>query len=247
LGDGFVSFTIFWIEGMNPMGERPDHAFYQEVRKMEEIMDETKFDTEGSAMGSCCGGQSTLGAVNLDRGVQDPLVRSRSAATDEKAIRKIAYGHFEAGLHCAEVVSKTVIELFTKESAEHAVRCASGFGGGIAGSRKEACGAFTGGVVALGYILGRDNSDGSLKDCAALIHQFKARFLEVAPSLYCPEILKAFGEAKNPSGCVKLTAQAAAALVGLVNEFASQGGPDITEYFQQAREKKRRGSCPFSS
>lgn len=214
---------------------------------MVKIMDETKFGTEESGMGSCCGGQPSFGAVNLNRGILDPLDRSRSAPMEEKAIRKIAYGHFEAGLHCAEVVSKTVLELFSKESSADAVRCASGFGGGIAGSMKEACGAFTGGVVALGYILGRDNPDGSLKDCAALIHKFKARFLEVSPSLYCPEILNAFGEEKNPSGCVKLTARAAVILADVVRSFATKGGPDMGEYFHQTREKKRVGSCPFSS
>jgi hypothetical protein len=59
--------------------------------------------------------------------------------------------------------------------------------------------------------------------------------------------LKAFREEKNPSGCVKLTAQAAAMLADVLNGFAAQGGPDMSEYFHQTREKKRVGSCPFSS
>ncbi|MEW6667247.1 MAG: C-GCAxxG-C-C family protein [Thermodesulfobacteriota bacterium] len=214
---------------------------------MEQIRDKTEFKTEGSEMRSCCGGPPAIGVVNRGRGVLAPLPKAKPAPMDDKAIRKIAYGHFEQGLHCAEVVSKTVVELFSEESAAQVVRCASGFGGGIAGSMKEVCGAFSGGVVALGYILGRDDPDGSLKDCASLIQQFKARFLEVSPSLYCPEIVKAFGEQKNPAGCMKLTAQAAAALAGVVNEFAAQGGLDPNEYFQQSREKRRAGRCPFSS
>jgi C_GCAxxG_C_C family probable redox protein len=185
--------------------------------------------------------------LKAGQGLADLGTAFNPVCLDDKAIRKIAYGHFEAGLHCAEVVSKTILELFSKESATHAVRCASGFGGGIAGSMKEACGAFTGGVVALGFILGRDNPDGSLKDCAALIHQFKSRFLEESPSLYCPEIVRAFGEQKNPSGCMKLTARAAVMLADVLKGFAAQGGQDMSECFLHTREKKRLGSCPFSS
>ena len=74
---------------------------------------------------------------------------------ESKEIRKKAYGHFESGLHCAEVISKTILEMFSTESHPAVIRSTSGFGGGIGGSNEELCGAFTGGVVALGYLLGR--------------------------------------------------------------------------------------------
>jgi hypothetical protein len=33
---------------------------------------------------------------------------------ESKEIRKKVYGHFESGLHCAEVISKTISEMFSE-------------------------------------------------------------------------------------------------------------------------------------
>ena len=96
---------------------------------------------------------------------------------ESKEIRKMAYQHFESGLHCAEVISKTILEMFSGEPNPAVIRSASGFGGGIGGSNEELCGAFTGGVVALGYLLGRENGGDSLKGCGSVINQFKRAFL----------------------------------------------------------------------
>ena len=162
-------------------------------------------------------------------------------------IRKKAYGHFESGLHCAEVISKTILEMFLTEPHPAVIRSASGFGGGIGGSNEELCGAFTGGVVALGYLLGRENGGGSLKDCGGVIKEFKKQFVDEFGALKCQILLNGFKEQQNPLGCVKLTAETTVILADLLNEFGLQAEVDAKIFSGQPRAKVELGQCPFSA
>lgn len=49
-----------------------------------------------------------------------------------------------------------MLESHATEAPPEVIRAASGFGGGIGGSTEELCGAFTGGIIALGFLLGRE-------------------------------------------------------------------------------------------
>ena len=81
-----------------------------------------------------------------------------------REIKRQAYQNFKSGLHCAEVVSKTILNNFCKEPHPEAVKASSYFGGGIAGTMEELCGAFTGGVIALGILLGRENPGDAMRE-----------------------------------------------------------------------------------
>jgi C_GCAxxG_C_C family probable redox protein len=166
---------------------------------------------------------------------------------ESKEIRKKAYGHFESGLHCAEVISKTILEMFSEEPQPAVIRSASGFGGGIGGSNEELCGAFTGGVLALGYLLGRENGGGSLKDCGEVIKAFKKQFLDAFGSLKCQILLDGFKEQQNPLGCVKLTAETTVILSDLLNELGLKDEAGASVLYSQPRSKVELGQCPFSA
>jgi C_GCAxxG_C_C family probable redox protein len=166
---------------------------------------------------------------------------------ESKEIRKKAYGHFESGLHCAEVISKTILEMFSEEPHPAVIRSASGFGGGIGGSNEELCGAFTGGVVALGYLLGRENGGDSLKSCGSLIKEFKRKFLNEFGSLDCQTLLNGFKEQQNPLRCAKLTAETTVILADLLNEFSLKAEVDPKIFSGQPRAKVELGQCPFSA
>ncbi|HMK66600.1 MAG TPA: arsenite methyltransferase, partial [Thermodesulfobacteriota bacterium] len=101
---------------------------------------------------------------------------SGAAPTESKAIKKKVYGHFQSGFHCAEAISSAILDTFFEKDRPDAIRAASVFGGGIAGSTEELCGAFTGGVLALGYLLGRNHPGDDLHDCAKVTREFKSRF-----------------------------------------------------------------------
>jgi len=164
-----------------------------------------------------------------------------------KEIEKRAYEHFESGLHCAEVISKTVLEAFSEEPHPDAIKSASGFGGGIGGSIEELCGAFTGGVITLGCLLGREDPGEDMRDCGSLIKDFKVKFKDEFGSLNCPVILEGFSQNGSQGNCVKLTAQATVILANLLNEFEKEREINVHTFCCQPRDNVALGSCPCSS
>ena len=169
----------------------------------------------------------------------------KSSPMENKEIRKKVYGHYQSGFHCAEVITKTVLEMFSQKAHPEATKAASVFGGGIGGSTEELCGAFTGGVIALGYLMGRDAPGDDMRDAGALVKEFKSRFLNQFGSLNCRKLLFDFDEQENPLGCVKLTAETSVILANLLNQFGSNKGIHFDEYGSQPRDKLELGRCPF--
>jgi C_GCAxxG_C_C family probable redox protein len=163
---------------------------------------------------------------------------------ESREIEKNVYANFHSGFHCAEAISKTVLEIFSGNPQPEAIKVASGFGGGIAGSTEELCGAFTGGVIALGHLLGREQPGDDLRECGALTKEFKRKFLDEFGSLNCQTILE---DSNDPVGCAKLTADAAIILAGLLNEFGLERNTGLDNCFAQPREKVAFAQCPFSA
>ena len=162
-----------------------------------------------------------------------------------KQLKKKVYGHYQSGLHCAEVIAKALLETFAGKAHPEVVKAASGFGGGIAGSMQELCGAFTGGVMALGVLAGRENPGDDLRDCGALANQYKSRFLSQFGSLKCMDILDGFG-GENPLNCVKLTAEATVILHDLLRGLEQSNGVRLDGQTHLHREKVELGRCPFT-
>ena len=156
------------------------------------------------------------------------------------------YENYQSGFHCAEAISRSILEVFSDDGAySPLVKAASAFGGGIVGSTGELCGAFSGGVMALGYLLGRENPGEDLRDCGTLVNEFKKKFQQQFGSLNCGTILDSFNEQENPLGCVKLTAEASSILAELLGDFQEKNGLEFKTYQTQHRHKVDLGSCPF--
>ena len=166
---------------------------------------------------------------------------------ENKEIKKAVYSHYGSGFHCAEVITKTMLEMFSGKPHPEATRAASVFGGGIGGSTEELCGAFTGGVIALGYLLGRDAPGDNMRDAGVLVQEFKTRFQTQFGTLKCRDLLFNFDEQENPIGCVKLTAETTVILANLLNEFGSEKGIGLDQYGTEPREKVQLGQCPFKA
>ena len=110
-------------------------------------------------------------------------------------------------------------------------RMASGFGGGIAG-QGEACGALTGGMMALGLLHGRDNADDpdgktALSDKSK---QLVARFQAANSAIRCADITgldlrteegrQAFGDKNmHDNRCNSVVSNAVSVLLTLLNEW----------------------------
>jgi len=171
----------------------------------------------------------------------------KTSQMENKEIRKTVYGNYESGFHCAEVITKTVLDLFSGKPHPEATKAASVFGGGIGGSTEELCGAFTGGVIALGYLLGREAPGDNMRDAGALVKEFKSRFQAQFGTLKCRDLLFSFDEQENPLGCVKLTAETSVILANLLNQFGSNKAIHFDDYGSQPKEKVQLGQCPFKA
>jgi C_GCAxxG_C_C family probable redox protein len=183
----------------------------------------------------------------LEKGQESGEKGFKMSPMENKQIKKTVYGHYGSGFHCAEVITKTVLEMFSGKPHPEAIRAASIFGGGIGGSTEELCGAFTGGVIALGYLFGRDAPGDNMRDAAALVNEFKSRFQAQFGTLKCRDLLCSFDEQEGPLGCVKLTAETSVILANVLNEFGSKKGIDFDQHSAQPREKVQLGQCPFKA
>jgi len=130
------------------------------------------------------------------------------------------------GLLCAESVLNTV-------SDEAGIisplipRIATGFCGGIARTRGM-CGAVTGGVMALGILYGRDNTEQSYETVYEKVQQFLRAFEEEYRSINCFDLTgcdlskeegrQAFVEKGMMEKCRQFTGRAASMVAELIND-----------------------------
>ena len=189
-----------------------------------------------------CGSADRIGLATEIRAFKP---REAGKLLDAKEMKEAAYRHFGTGLHCAEVISRTLLEHFLDEPRPDMVRAASAFGGGIAGTTRELCGAFTGGVLTLGFLTGRSRGGETLKDCSDLTRAFSERFRQEFGSLECPALLAGFAAEDQARGCARLTARSAVMLAELLEAFEREHSVDLSDYRCRPRESVPTGACPF--
>jgi C_GCAxxG_C_C family probable redox protein len=97
-------------------------------------------------------------------------------------------------------------------------RFATGFGGGIGASHCEACGALTGGIIALGWLYGRKDPCDDKQKVYSLSAEFRTLFLKKFGSTNCEKILDILGDQENNLKCKKLTADAAGILYEILQK-----------------------------
>lgn len=131
-------------------------------------------------------------------------------------LEKTVFEYYDSGFHCAESIAKTIIEKFAVEPAAEIIKTAAGFSGGLGGTHTQACGALTGGIIAIGYLHGRTEPGRDIQRVKELTAEFIHRFVEEFGSANCGVLLEKLGEQQNSSQCKKLTARAAGILVELL-------------------------------
>jgi len=105
-------------------------------------------------------------------------------------IEEQAKQYFNNGYNCAESVLLSVCGQMGYDSKEYGIcipRMATGFGGGIA-RNGGICGALSGGVMALGLALGRDDAQESRDPCYPAADQFYNEFGEKFGHSSCREL-----------------------------------------------------------
>jgi C_GCAxxG_C_C family probable redox protein len=126
---------------------------------------------------------------------------------------------YQSGFHCAESISKAMIQIFAEDAKNYTPKMATGFGGGIGGTHLETCGALNGGIIALGWLLGRTKPGADRTEVYELAAEYRKKFVEKFGSSHCQTLLNGFGKQENMMRCKKLTAEAAGVLYDLITEI----------------------------
>ena len=141
-----------------------------------------------------------------------------SKSLEEKASKR-AFKYFRSGFHCAEAISRAIVELHGSEADGREVqRFASGFQGGIGATHEDICGTLAGGIVAIGCLCGRREAGQDNQGVKDLTTEFRRRFIAEFGSSNCQAILDRLSERGRGFDCKKLTAVAA----GLLSEVLAE-------------------------
>jgi C_GCAxxG_C_C family probable redox protein len=124
------------------------------------------------------------------------------------------FGH---GFHCAEAVVWAVLEAM-KEDSTQATTHATAFGGGFGRSFEEACGALSGGLIAIGHLYGRSAPKGEWDLPAKLGTKLRNRFIEEFGTTHCMTLRRRFGQERQMQECRKLVHEVVVRLLELLAE-----------------------------
>lgn len=125
-----------------------------------------------------------------------------------------AYQYHLSGFHCAEAVFRAVLECYAAEPAPDLIRIATAFGGGIGHTFQDTCGAFTGAVMAAGYLLGRTEPGVDWEPAYTPAAALRERFVQEYGTTNCGELTARFEDLD----CKGLSRKAAAMLADILNE-----------------------------
>jgi len=139
-----------------------------------------------------------------------------------KQTEQYAFDAICSGFNCAETLVRTGSASLGITPLELPSRVATGFGGGLARSKAELCGALAGGAMVLGFAYGRDSAGASSEAACAAVAEFRERFIARYGSCRCGKLLETFGEQENWSACKRLVAEAAGLLHDVVAEMAER-------------------------
>jgi C_GCAxxG_C_C family probable redox protein len=131
---------------------------------------------------------------------------------DPAQIRQTAGEYYRSGqFYCSEAIVKTINDAFGLGYPERVIRVASGFPIGIGGAGC-ACGAVTGGVMAIGMVFGREKpGDPSIDRCLALARELHVFFSGRHGCLCCRTLTHGM-KLKSPehiAQCVAFTGEVA--------------------------------------
>jgi C_GCAxxG_C_C family probable redox protein len=138
--------------------------------------------------------------------------------TQNSTVKKMAFEYHKSGFHCAEAISKAIIETYGKGISEDIIKVATAFGGGVGRTKQDICGALTGGILALGYLYGRSEPGSDWTDAAELSANLRAQFVQRYGTTHCGTLLANFGPQEDMIRCKQLSGEVAGMLVEIIEE-----------------------------
>jgi len=131
---------------------------------------------------------------------------------------KIAFEYHESGFHCAESVSKAIMEVYGNNISHDIPKVATAFGGGVGRTKQDICGWLTGGFIAIGFLYGRSEPGADWTDASDLAAELRKRFVQKHGTTNCGILLEAFGPQKNMMRCKQLSGEVAGLLADILEE-----------------------------
>ena len=131
---------------------------------------------------------------------------------------KTAFDYHKSGFHCAEAVSLTIVQTYGNDVAHDIPKVATAFGGGVGRTGQDICGALTGGILALGYLFGRNGPGADWTDAAELAAKLRRRFVKEHGSTNCADLLTMFGPQENMMRCKQLSGEVAGMLADIIDK-----------------------------
>lgn len=129
----------------------------------------------------------------------------------EQQMETRAVAYFGRGYNCAESVIRAAADVYDPDNVFLEARLGSGFGGGM-GDGQGPCGALSGGVLAIGALLGRTSRLGSDKAARRAARDFTRRFEAELGHRICKDLLRRHRSAVLFRKCGWITGRAAAVL-----------------------------------
>lgn len=142
-------------------------------------------------------------------------------ANQIQSAKETAEQHFGEGFHCAEAVAWAVLEALGEET-ESAAAHATAFGGGFGRTFEEACGAISGGLIAIGHLHGRRKPEGEWDLPANLGAELRARFMEEFDTSNCAVLRERFGKEEQMQECRKVVGTTVTSLLEMLDRGESR-------------------------
>ena len=117
------------------------------------------------------------------------------------------------GWHCSEAIFIAVGEHTLDEISEPMIRMTTPFAGGVGGQHCDLCGALTGGLMVIGALRGRTDSQVNDDYCQKLAADYRNAFKAKFGSVICEDL--------KQGACGELTRQASLLLM----DFLEDGQP----------------------
>lgn len=137
-----------------------------------------------------------------------------------------AFEYHKSGYHCAEAVSKAIVEAYGKDSVTDIPQVATAFGGGVGRSKEDICGALAGGIIAIGSLYGRNQPGADWTVASEMAAKLKHRFVQKFDTTNCGALLATFGHQDNMMKCKRLSGEVA----GMLADIIGEGRKDISDF-----------------
>ena len=136
---------------------------------------------------------------------------------NSQASRK-AFEYHKSGFHCAESVSKAIMEVYGSNISHDIPKVATAFGGGVGRTKEDICGGLAGAFIALGFLFGRNEAEADWSEASELAAKLRQRFLEEHGTTNCATLLNTFGPQENMMRCKQLSGEVASMLGKIIDE-----------------------------